>query len=61
MDDNKAKLNDELLEKVSGGEDDITPSCVCPLCGCETVDGVCQNERCEYSPSFQRDFKLGSF
>ena len=63
MKNNKGKvaLNDELLERVSGGEDDIMPSCVCPLCGCETADGVCQNERCEYSPRFQRDSNLGPF
>ena len=47
----KVALNDELLEKVSGGDDvfKTVGSFICPACGCETVDGQCGNDDCEYS------------
>ena len=47
----KVALNDELLEKVSGGDDvfKTVGSFICPACGCETVDGQCGNPDCVYS------------
>ena len=65
MEDRKKKvaLNDELLEKVSGGDDVFRTegSFVCPACGCETVDGQCGNSDCLYSIDYLTKHEYGLF
>ena len=49
MEDNKAKLNEELLEKVSGGWEENLSDSESPYCGCEIPEpspldpSVCKN------------------
>ena len=60
----KSALNDELLDKVSGGYGDVfstVGSYICPACGCETVDGCCGNEDCAYSIGYLTNHEVGRF
>ena len=60
----KFALNDELLEKVSGGWGDefrTEGSFVCPACHCETVDGQCGNPDCVYSIDYLTKHEYGVF
>ena len=59
----KVALNDELLEKVSGGHDEFRTegSYVCPACHCETVDGQCGNPDCVYSIGYLTKHEYGLF
>ena len=65
MEDKKKKvaLNDDLLEKVSGGNDEFGTegSFICRACGCETVDGQCGNEDCVYSIGYLTKHVYGQF
>ena len=44
----KTAINDELLEKVSGGESGGICECGCPL----APGGVCMNPRCSHSNTY---------
>ena len=48
----KVALNDELLDKVSGGDASFD-FCACPGCNIRlSSDGVCQNVDCSRSPYY---------
>lgn len=46
----KVKLNDELLDKISGGNDVKSP--ICPLCLREAVNNICENLQCSNYGSY---------
>ena len=46
----KTKLNDELLDQVSGGTKSNAP--ICPLCYCEAVNNICVNLQCRNYGSY---------
>ena len=46
----KVKLNDELLDMVSGGTGPDAP--ICPLCHCEAVNNICENLNCSNYGSY---------
>ena len=56
-------LNDDLLNKVSGGDDVFGRKnfFLCPACGCETVDGQCGNDDCQYSIGYLAGHDVGLF
>ncbi len=46
----KVKLNDELLDKISGGNDVNSP--ICPLCSCVAVNNICEYLQCSNYGSY---------
>ena len=55
MENNKAKkiaLNDELLDKVSGGDDTEINYDPCEECTLPKINGVCFNPGCKASPFY---------
>lgn len=51
---NKVKLNDELMDQVSGGTDGNAP--ICPLCHREAVKNICENLQCRNYGSYIASF-----
>ncbi len=50
----KVKLNDELLDKISGGNESTAP--ICPLCFCEAEKSICENLQCRNYGSYITSF-----
>lgn len=50
----KVKLNDELLDKIGGGNDVNSP--ICPLCLREAVNNICENLQCSNYGSYVTSF-----
>ena len=49
----KADLNEEELDKVSGGQWIFSRKSKCPGCGQRlTSEGFCDNDKCELSPLY---------